>query len=245
MIDVKLEHAKDVLREALERHPGRIALACSFGGPSGMVLLDLVMAQGASVPVYFLDTDLLFDETYALVQRVKARYGIEPVAVRPKLSVAEQAARYGEALWEREPDRCCAIRKVEPQDSFLADYDAWITGVRHDQSVTRKAISFVEADPRRAGLERVAPLADWTDADVWSYVLAHDVPYNALNDRGYPSVGCTHCTRAIVAGEDARAGRWSGFDKVECGLHVVPSERFEDTEVKLFGTVGSERFAKR
>ena len=221
MTDLKLEHANGVLRAAFERHPGRVALACSFGGPSGMVLLDLVTGLDASVPVYYLDTGLLFDETYALVERVKERYGVEPVAVRPKLSVAEQADRYGEALWEREPDRCCALRKVEPQDAFLANYDAWITGVRHDQSATRKAIAFVEADPRRAGLERIAPLADWTESDVWAYVLNHGVPYNALNDRGYPSVGCTHCTRAIVPGEDARAGRWSGFDKVECGLHVA------------------------
>ena len=219
----KLEHANDVLRAALERHPGRIALACSFGGPTGMMLLDLLMALDRSVPVYYLDTGLLFDETYALVERVRARYGIEPIAVRPRLSVAEQAARFGEALWAREPDRCCALRKVEPQYEFLADYDAWITGVRHDQAATRADVSFVEADPRRAGLERIAPLADWTHSDVWSHVLAFGVPYNALNDRGFPSVGCTHCTRAIVAGEDARAGRWSGFDKVECGLHARPA----------------------
>lgn len=193
-----------------------------------MVLLDLITLLDRSVPVYYLDTDLLFEETYALVERVKARYGVRPVAVRPELSVAEQALRYGEALWEREPDRCCALRKVEPQDAYLAGYDAWITGVRHDQAATREAIAFVEADPRRARLERIAPLADWTEGDVWSYVLAHDVPYNALNDRGYPSVGCTHCTRAIAPGEDARAGRWSGFDKVECGLHVpAPAEVVE------------------
>ena len=234
MTDTKLEHANEVLRAALERHPRRIALACSFGGPSGMVLLDLVMAHDRRVPVYYLDTGLLFDETYALARRVEARYGVEPIAVRPKLSVAEQAQQFGEALWAREPDRCCALRKVAPQDEFLLDYDAWITGLRHDQAATRKAVSFVDADPRRAGLERIAPLADWTQSDVWSYVLAHDVPYNPLNDRGYPSVGCTHCTRAIVAGEDARAGRWSGFDKVECGLHVGPStERVDVVETSV------------
>ena len=231
----KLEHANEVLRAALERHQGRIALACSFGGPSGMVLLDLLMALDRSVPVYYLDTGLLFEETYALAERVKTRYGIEPVAVRPRLSVADQAARFGDALWAREPDRCCALRKVEPQYEFLADYDAWITGVRHDQAATRADVSFVEADPRRAGLERIAPLADWTQSDVWSYVLARDVPYNPLHDRGYPSVGCTHCTRAIVAGEDARAGRWPGFDKVECGLQArpVPAKRVDSIEASV------------
>ena len=225
MTDLKLEHTKDVLRAALERHPGRIALACSFGGPSGMVLLDLVTALDRTVPVYYLDTGLLFDETYALVQRVKARYGVEPIAVRAELSVAEQAERYGEALWEREPDRCCALRKVEPQDAFLANYDAWITGVRNDQAATREAICVRRSRSASGnGLERIAPLADWTEREVWSYVLARDVPYNALNDRGYPSVGLHALYARDRRGRrPARAGRWSGFAKVECGLHVGPS----------------------
>jgi phosphoadenosine phosphosulfate reductase len=112
---------------------------------------------------------------------------------------------------------------------------AWITGVRHDQAATREDVTFVEPDPGRAGLERIAPLADWTQSEVWSYALTHDVPYNALNDRGFPSVGCTHCTRAIVAGEDLRAGRWSGFDKVECGLHAreAPAQRVDAVEATV------------
>ncbi len=220
MTSSKLEHANDILRSALERHPGRIVLACSFGGPTGMVLLDLVMQHDPTIPIYYLDTGLLFVETYALVDRVRERYGVEVVAVRPELSVAEQAARFGEALWAREPDACCTLRKVEPQREYLTRYDAWITGLRRDQSPTREELPFVERDDAAGALEKIAPLADWTEAEVWSYVVAHDVPYNPLNDRGYPSLGCTHCTRSVAAGEDVRAGRWPGFDKIECGLHV-------------------------
>lgn len=221
MTTSKLEHANEVLRAALERHSERIVLACSFGGPTGMALLDLVMRLDRSVPVFYLDTGLLFEETYALVDRVRIRYEIEPVAVRPELSVAEQGLRFGEALWARDPDACCSLRKVEPQRDYLAPYTAWITGLRRDQASTRRDVAFAEGDAARPGLEKIAPLADWSEGDVWSYVLENDVPYNALNDQGYPSVGCTHCTRAIHAGEDTRAGRWSGSAKVECGLHVA------------------------
>ena len=220
----ELESAECILRDALENYRGRIVLACSFGGPTGMVLVDLVVRLDRTVPVYYLDTGLLFSETYELVERVRERYGIAPVPVRPELSVAAQAEAHGEALWRRDPDACCNIRKVEPQRAFLAQYDAWITGLRRDQSATRRDVPFVERDERPGGLAKIAPLADWSERDVWAYIVARDVPYNPLNDRGYPSLGCTHCTRAVVAGEDARAGRWSGFDKVECGLHVAAGE---------------------
>lgn len=216
-----VERAELVLRDALDTFRNRIVLACSFGGPTGMVLIDLVARLDRSVPVYYLDTGLLFPETYALIGRVRERYGVEPIAVRPELSVAEQAERYGEALWARDPDVCCDIRKVEPQRAFLANYDAWITGLRRDQSASRRDVATVGRDESDPHLVKIAPLADWSERDAWSYIFANDVPYNPLNDRGYPSLGCTHCTRAIVPGEDARAGRWSGFAKVECGLHVA------------------------
>ena len=220
MIDASpISRAETIVDRALARYCGKVALACSFGGPSGMVLLDIIAKRNASVPVYFLDTGLLFEETYALVDRVRQRYGIEPIAVRPELTVEQQNARHGEALWARDPDACCNLRKVEPQRKFLAKYDAWITGIRRDQSASRAAVDVVSRD-EGAGLAKIAPLADWTTNDVWNYVVAHDVPYNPLNDRGYPSLGCTHCTRAIVPGEDPRAGRWSGTGKLECGLHA-------------------------
>jgi phosphoadenosine phosphosulfate reductase len=211
---------QEILAWALERYRDRIVLSCSFGGPTTMVVLDMLMKLDARVPVSFIDTGLLFEETYALIERVAKHYGIEPVAVRSPLSVAEQAERHGEALWAREPDACCAIRKVAPQREFLAGYDAWITGLRRDQSKGREDIPVAQWDDQ-FGLVKISPLAAWNERQVWEYVYNHDVPYNPLNDQGYPSVGCTHCTRAVLAGEDKRAGRWSGQLKSECGLHAA------------------------
>jgi phosphoadenosine phosphosulfate reductase len=186
-----------------------------------MVLVDLVARRANDpVPVYFLDTGLLFPETYALVERVRERYGIDPLPVRSEVSLDAQAARNGEALWDRDPDRCCAIRKVEPQRAFLAGYGAWITGLRREQTAERAGALSVEWDERSGGLAKISPLVDWTDADVWRYVVEHDVPYNSLHDTGYPSIGCAPCTRVVRPGEDARAGRWSSFEKNECGLHA-------------------------
>jgi phosphoadenosine phosphosulfate reductase len=211
------DSALAILREALRTFPGKIALACSFGGKGGMVLLDLLARIDRTVPVYLLDTELLFPETYALVAHTRERYGIEPIAVRPEYDVAEQAERFGDELWARDPDACCNLRKVVPNRKFLEPFDAWISGLRREQSATREDVTFRDLDEN--GKTRIAPLADWTQSDVDAYVAAHDVPYNALNDRGYPSVGCTHCTRAVFPGEDPRAARWPGFAKTECGLH--------------------------
>jgi phosphoadenosine phosphosulfate reductase len=214
--------AARILDWACAAYRDRIVLACSFGGPAGMVLVDLVARRASEfrVPVYFIDTGLLFPETYVLVERVRERYGIDPLPVRSEVTLEAQAARDGDALWDRDPDRCCAIRKVEPQRAFLAGYGAWITGLRRDQTAERSGARAVEWDERSGGLAKISPLVDWTDADVWRYVVEHDVPYNSLNDNGYPSIGCTPCTRAVRAGEDARAGRWSSFGKTECGLHA-------------------------
>ena len=217
MADSAVERAGAVIDAALETYRGSIALACSFGGPAGTVLVDLVARRAPSVPVYYLDTGFLFEETYALVRRIEERYGIEVIRVEPDLDVEAQNARYGEALWARNPDACCDLRKVEPQRRFLEPYAAWITGIRREQTATRRAIDDVDRDTN--GRAKIAPLAAWTSADVWAYIREHEVPYNELNDRGYPSVGCTHCTRAISPGEDERAGRWAGFAKLECGLH--------------------------
>jgi phosphoadenosine phosphosulfate reductase len=209
-----------VLCWALAAFRRRITLACSFGGPSGMVLLDMVMRLEPKVPVYYLDTDLLFPETYTLVEEVTRRYGVHPKAVRTALSIGQQAARYGDALWARDPDRCCALRKVQPQYVALRRYDAWITGLRRDQSTTRRETPVVAWDAK-FGLAKVCPLAAWTERDVWRYLAEHHVPYNALHGRGYASIGCTHCTRPIADEEDLRAGRWSESEKVECGLHTT------------------------
>ncbi len=209
--------AEAIVRAAVERYAGRIALACSFGGPSGMVLLDLALRVEPGLPVHYVDTGLLFPQTHALVARAARRYGIEPIAVRPALSVDEQAQWLGPALWERDPDRCCDLRKVRPHRAFLGGYDAWLTGIRRAQSATRREIEPVAPDG--AALVKISPLFDWSDEDVWSYAIEHDVPVNALHAQGYPSIGCGPCTRAVAPGEDARAGRWASFAKTECGLH--------------------------
>jgi phosphoadenosine phosphosulfate reductase len=184
-----------------------------------MVLLDLALRIEPRLNVFVLDTELLFPETYALIDRVERQYGIAVERVRPQHTVAEQNALHGDALWARDPDACCDLRKVEPLQRYLRGFDAWMTAVRRDQSETRNEIA-LRAWDEKAQIVKVAPLADWTDADVWAYVEANGVPVNTLHFEGYPSIGCTHCTRRVAAGEHARAGRWSGFDKVECGIHV-------------------------
>jgi phosphoadenosine phosphosulfate reductase len=213
-----VESAERIVRQTLHDHAGRVALACSFGGPSGMALLDLTLRIDRSVPIYYLDTGLLFPETHALIERVARRYAIAPIAVRPELSLEKQAERYGEALWSTDPDRCCALRKVAPNRAFLRTFDAWLSGVRRAQSTTRTDLDPVQSDAD--GLYKVSPLYDWTDDDVWDYVNANGVPVNALHSEGYPSIGCVPCTRPIAPGEGARDGRWAGFAKTECGLHA-------------------------
>jgi phosphoadenosine phosphosulfate reductase len=138
--------------------------------------------------------------------------------VFPLLTPEEQARVYGEALWKRNPDLCCNARKVEPLRRKLSQLDAWITSIRRDQTAARAGVRKIQWD-EKFDLVKINPLADWTSKQVWRYIVAHDVPYNSLHDQNYPSIGCTHCTRAIRAGEDPRAGRWPGFAKTECGLH--------------------------
>jgi phosphoadenosine phosphosulfate reductase len=213
-------HANATIRRTLDTFSGRTTLSCSFGGPSGMVLLDLALRIEPQLNVFVVDTELLFPETYALIERVERTYGIVVERVRPLQSVAAQNATRGEALWERDPDACCDLRKVEPLRRHLRGFDAWMTAVRRDQSRTRTDIP-LQAWDETAQIVKVAPLADWTEADVWAYVQANDIPVNTLHFDGYPSIGCTHCTRRVAAGEDARAGRWPGFDKLECGIHVA------------------------
>ena len=209
---------QDILAWAARIFEGRLALACSFGGPSGLVLLDMAMEIDARIPVYYLDTGLLFAQTYEHIGVIAQRYGIAPIPVRPTRTVDEQAQDQGPTLWERDPDLCCNLRKVEPQREFLKNYAAWISGVRRDQSSTRSATPIVSWD-RKFDLVKINPLATWTEEMVWTYIHAHGIPYNPLHDEGYPSIGCITCTARVQPGEDARAGRWRGFAKTECGLH--------------------------
>jgi phosphoadenosine phosphosulfate reductase len=160
-----------------------VVLTCSFGGPSGMVLLDMLASIGRDTPVVFLDTGLLFPETYALVEQIEQRYGTLVRRQLPALSLHEQERQEGPELYKRDPDRCCGIRKVTPLREALHPYAAWITGVRRDQSATRATAQPVQWN-NRYNLLKMCPLAYWSEGDVWAYLTHHNVPYNTLLDQG-------------------------------------------------------------
>ena len=207
----------EVLTWAARQFPSRLTFATGFG-VEGCVLIDFISRLQLRIDVFTLDTDLLFPETYELWRKLEERYRIEIRAIRPLLSVQSQAELHGPNLWERSPDRCCEIRKVAPLRSALAGFDAWISAIRREQTPDRAGARVVERDSR-FGLIKVNPLVGWSSAEVWSYVRAHGVPYNALHDRGFSSIGCAPCTTPVLTGEDPRAGRWRGRMKTECGLH--------------------------
>jgi phosphoadenosine phosphosulfate reductase len=171
-----------------------------------------------STDIFYLDTDFHFQETYDTCDQMKEKYKMDFVRVSPLITPEEQVAEHGEELWKSDPNTCCGIRKVEPLTRILSQYDAWITGIRREQAPTRANAKKVEYD-EKFGLVKFNPLASWTSEDVWNYIRAHDVLYNPLHDRNYPSIGCEQCTREVLPGEDPRAGRWSGKEKTECGLH--------------------------
>jgi phosphoadenosine phosphosulfate reductase len=210
-----------VLRWAIEEFSPDVALATGFGA-EGCVLVAMLSAirlgPSMGMRMFYLDTDLLFPETYALRDQLEARYGVHFERRATSLSVSDQAAEYGERLWEREPDLCCRLRKVEPLREMLKGMRAWVTAICRDQSPARARISLVERD-EKFGLIKINPLASWSARDVWNYIAKHDVPYNPLHDQGYPSVGCVPCTTPVQIGEMPRAGRWRGTGKSECGIH--------------------------
>ena len=210
--------APEVLQWAFDSFGSRVQMASGFG-VEGMVLIDIATRINSDLHVFTIDTDFLFPETYDLIERVEKRYGIQVERVRSRLAPRDQQEIYGPALWSTNPDQCCALRKVEPLKEKLAKLRAWITAIRRDQTVFRAAARKVEWD-RKFRLVKINPIADWTTKDVWNYVHEHSVPYNPLHDFNYPSIGCTHCTRAVRPGEDPRSGRWSGTGKTECGLHL-------------------------
>lgn len=209
--------AQDVLVWAMEHYGSSLVLASSFGAED-VVLIDMLQRLAPTVPVFYLDTNKHFTETYETRDRLQERYGAAFIQVLPKLTLEEQASRHGDELWQRDPNLCCQIRKVEPLKRILANYQAWVTGIRREQSPTRAHAKKVEWD-EKFNLVKFNPLADWTQSQVWEYIHDHDVPYNPLHDNHYPSIGCSVCTRQVMPGEDPRAGRWAGFTKTECGLH--------------------------
>jgi phosphoadenosine phosphosulfate reductase len=216
---------EQLLSWAFATYGDNVELATGMG-VEGMVLTDIAWRINPALNVFTGDTKFLFPETYDLMDRVEERYGIKIKRLYSELTPGEQERQHGTQLWARDPDQCCSIRKVEPLRRKLATLDAWVTAIRRGQTLERAAIRKVDWDPK-FDLIKICPLADWTREMVWSYVFQYNVPYNPLHDRNYPSIGCTHCTRATQPGEDARAGRWSGFGKTECGLHTpeaVPSQ---------------------
>ncbi len=208
-----------VLAWAFESFGDEVAISSAFGA-EGMVLIDMASRVCKDFRLFTIDTEFLFPETYSLIDRIEQKYEIKIERVFSSLSPEEQERVHGRALWERDPDRCCNLRKVEPLRRKLSELAAWITSIRRDQTSFRQGAHKIEWDAK-FGLVKVNPIADWSSKQVWRYLHEHGVPYNSLHDQNYPSIGCTHCTRAIRPGEDLRAGRWPGTAKTECGLHVI------------------------
>jgi phosphoadenosine phosphosulfate reductase len=215
--DLETAGPEAILRWALAEFGTNVALATGFG-MEGCVLVSMLADIDKRARLFYLDTDLLFPETYALRDQLEERYQIRFERRATNLSLPEQAELYGERLWERSPDQCCRLRKVMPLKAMLSALQAWITGIRRDQSPTRAMSRCVERDTQ-FDLIKINPLVGWSAQDVWRYLKDNEVPYNALHDAGYRSIGCTPCTTPIQIGEDPRAGRWRGTGKTECGIH--------------------------
>ena len=212
-----------ILRWAAQTFGDKLATVTSFQ-PTGVVTLHILSQIAPSTAVLTLDTELLFPETYALMDDLENRLSLNLIRVKPALTVEQQAQQYGAALWEREPDNCCQIRKVAPLGPALAGYDAWITGLRRDQS-GRSTTPIVSWDKKYQKV-KICPFANWTDEIIWLYINSHELPYNALHDRGYPSIGCNTptCTQPATEGNE-RSGRWVNSQKTECGIHVTQEEK--------------------
>jgi phosphoadenosine phosphosulfate reductase len=212
--DLEGKPPAEILAAAVSRHPGKIALACSFG-PEDCLLVDVIGRAGLLVDLFTLDTGYLFPETYALWRELEDRYRIR---IEPAPGGPPKADPGVTPPWQVDADACCDARKVRPLRARLATLDAWVTGIRRDQTPERANARVIEWDAR-FGLVKVNPLAAWTSAQVWTAIRQGGVPTNPLHDRGYPSIGCAPCTSPVAAGEDPRAGRWRGSEKKECGLH--------------------------
>ena len=212
----RVELAREVLRWAHETFGDQLTTASSMGDE---VLVHLLGTTLRDADVFFLDTGYHFAETLGTRDAYDAMLPVRIRTILPRLTVAEQDAEHGPRLHDRDPNLCCAMRKVEPLDRALSDKDAWVTGMRREDAPTRTDIELVGWDEKR-GMVKLNPIAGWTQDDVDRYVQEHGVFLNPLRQSGYASIGCAPCTRPVAEGEDPRAGRWSGSDKVECGLHT-------------------------
>lgn len=211
------EDPRDIVRWAVETFGDDLAVGASFGGVSGMAILHMVARLKPDVFVFVLDTDYLFEETHGTMRRSIDAIPLHNVNVfKSRLTHEEQAKQYGSALWMRDPDLCCELRKVEPNVRALEDRAAWISGLRRDQSEGRASTPIASWNDKFNVL-KLNPLANWDEKQTWDYVVRNKIPYNPLLDQGYTSIGCYNCT---IPGVQGRAGRWQGFDKDECGLHT-------------------------
>jgi phosphoadenosine phosphosulfate reductase len=207
--DLESLSAQEVLAHVVDEYHPRLYVASSFQKEAS-VIVDMLVAIEPAARVFTLDTGVLFPETYETWRRIEQRYGIEIDVYR---------GDWIDGLWQRDPDACCGMRKLEPLERALGGVDAWITGLRRDQSAARAGTPKLAPDSAHPGKLKCAPLADWSEKDVWRYIFENDVPYHPLHDRGYGSIGCTHCTSP----GGGREGRWAGTDKIECGLHLPTS----------------------
>ncbi|MBL8307494.1 MAG: phosphoadenylyl-sulfate reductase [Rubrivivax sp.] len=229
-LERRVDHALAVLREAADRHAGRIVFTTSLGAED-MVITDLIARHRLPIPLATLQTGRLHAETLALIPRLEARYGVQLEQWQPRQEeVLHFVRQHGEMAMRDSVElrkACCAMRKLEPLARALAGRDAWVTGLRREQSGARAEVPFLSLDDQ--GREKVAPLADWSWGDVWHYIDDFHVPYNPLHDQFFPSIGCEPCTRAVALGEDFRAGRWwwENESAKECGLHVTAMPRKE------------------
>ncbi|RUM50085.1 MAG: phosphoadenylyl-sulfate reductase [Hydrogenothermus sp.] len=212
--------AQNLLKWVFENYEN-VGFTSSFSADD-ISIIHMIKDIKPDALIIFIDTDYHFPETYQLVEKVKNEWDINLKIIKPLITIEEQERKYGKNLYEKDPDKCCYIRKVEPLKRVLEDLDVWITGMRRDQSPTRANIGKVEIHKLPSGKEilKINPIADWTRKDVWKYVHKHNLPYNILYDKNYLSIGCKPCTRPVLDGEDERAGRWAGKGKLECGLHT-------------------------
>jgi thioredoxin-dependent adenylylsulfate APS reductase len=243
-VELDDQEPQEVLGWALEKF-GRQLGVCSSFQAEGCVLIDMAWRIDPGVRVFTIDTGRQPEETYQLIDRIRDRYGIRTEMFLPDMKVVEQmVTRHGSNLFYRDVNLrllCCQVRKVLPLRRALMNFDAWVTGLRRDQWATRSNIRKVEIDHDHGGIVKFAPLADWTEEEVWDYIRANDVPYNELYDKGYKSVGCAPCTRAVAADADPRSGRWwweTGAPK-ECGMHcAIETGGFEHELAALLGGHG-------
>jgi phosphoadenosine phosphosulfate reductase len=217
----KLETAtpQEIIQWAVDHYFPKLTMATAFG-PEGCVILHMLAGIEPRMPVFNLDTGYQFKETLELRDKIAQRYGIEVELKRPALTVEQYEAENGGPVYTHDTNKCCFDRKLVVQRQAIVGMDAWMSAIRRDQSPDRASAPIIGWD-KKFGLVKISPLANWTKNQVWKLILDEDIPYNPLHDQGYPSIGCWPCTRAVLFGEDERAGRWSGSAKTECGLHSL------------------------